>query len=322
MIDHPRPRVVVSRCMGFAACRYNGENLPERFIDRLSSFVKYVPICPEVEIGLGTPREPVRLVTRGDVRHLLQPATGIDVTSRMNKFSARFLDDVGNVDGFILKSRSPSCALSDAKHYPSAEKSPSLGRTPGLFGASVLERYGHLAVEDEARLLNLDLREHFLRKLFALARLRELRSRPSMARLVTFHASHKLLMMAYAEKPMRRLGQIVANHERHRTPQVLERYEKIFRQVFERPARRGPMTNVMMHSFGYFSDHLSGRERQHFLRTLEAYKGASCPVSAPLVLLRSWIERFGEEYLEQQVIFNPFPEDLIQLTDSGKGREM
>ena len=322
MSAHPRPRVVVSRCLGFAACRYNGEILPDRFLDRLAPFVEYVTVCPEVEIGLGTPRDPVRLVTKGNVRHLLQPATGLDVTTRMRQFSGRFLDGVGDIDGFILKSRSPSCALLDAKHYPAVEKSAALGRTSGLFGGAVLEWFGHLAVEDEARLLNLDLREHFLRKLFALARLRALRGRPSMARLVAFHASHKLLFMACGEQPMRLLGRIVANPDRLRMAQVLERYEEIFRQVFARPARRGPMTNALMHAFGYFSERLSGRERQHFLRTLERYRKGHCPITAPLVLLRSWIERFGEKYLETQIFFDPFPEDLVQLTDSGKGREM
>jgi len=321
-IEHPRPRIVVSRCLGFAACRYNGEVLPERFIDRLAPYVDFVTVCPEVEIGLGTPRDPVRLVTKGNVRHLLQPATGLDVTTRMHQFNTRFLDGVGDVDGFILKSRSPSCGLLDAKHYPTVEKSVALGRTAGLFGAAVLDRLGHLAVEDEARLLNLDLREHFLRKLYALARLRGLRARPSMAGLVAFHASHKLLFMACGEKQLRLLGRIVANPDRHRLPRVLERYEEVFRQGFARPARRGPMTNSMMHAFGYFSDRLSGRERQHFLRALERYRKEQCPVTAPLILLRSWIERFGEPYLAGQVFFDPFPEDLVQLTDSGKGREM
>ena len=90
MIEHPRPRVVASRCLGFAACRYNGDILAERFLDRLSEFVEFIPVCPEVEIGLGVPREPVRLVTQGKVRHLVQPATGRDLTARMRRFSATF----------------------------------------------------------------------------------------------------------------------------------------------------------------------------------------------------------------------------------------
>lgn len=320
--EHPRPRVVVSRCMGFEACRHNGEILPERFIDRLSPFVEYVTVCPEVEVGLGTPRDPVRIVDRDGIRRLIQPSTGLDVTPRMQRFSRRFLDEVGEVDGFILKSRSPSCAVSDAKHYPSVERSASLGKTSGLFGDAVLRRFGDLAVEDEARLLNFDLREHFLRKLFALARLRALKKRSSMARLVAFHASHKLLLMASSEKQLRTLGRIVANPDRLRAAQVLPRYEDAFRAAFIRPARRGPMTNVMMHAFGYFSKGLTARERRHFLKTLEDYRRSRSPVSAPLALLRSWIERFGEEYLGQQIFFDPFPEDLVELTDSGKGREV
>ncbi len=310
-IAHPRPRVVVSRCLGFAACRYNGEILPESFVERLAPFVDYVTVCPEVEIGLGTPRDPIRMVTRGRVRQLLQPATGLDVTSRMRRFSKRFLGEVGDVDGFILKSRSPSCALLDAKHYPAVGKSAALGRTAGLFGGAVLDRFGHLAVQDESRLLVPDLREHFLRKLFALARLRQLRRRPSMARLVTFHASHRLLILAYGGKQLRLLDRVVANHERRRAAQVLERYHRIFREAFARPARRGPMTQVLRHAFGCFSDRPTARERQHSLRTLERYRKGRCPVTAPLALLRSWRKRFGETSLEGQVFLDPFPEDLV-----------
>jgi uncharacterized protein YbgA (DUF1722 family) len=158
--------------------------------------------------------------------------------------------------------------------------------------------------------------------LFTLARLRELGSNPSAARLVAFHASHKLLFMACGEKPMRLLGRIVANPERLRPHQVMDRYEEIFRQVFARPMRRGPAINTMVHAFGHFSGRLTARERQHFLRTIERYRGGGSPVHAPLALLRSWIERFGEAYLERQVFFDPYPEELIQLADSGKGREM
>jgi uncharacterized protein YbgA (DUF1722 family)/uncharacterized protein YbbK (DUF523 family) len=321
-IDHPRPRVVVSRCLGFAACRYNGEVLEEPFVDRLSPFVEYVTVCPEVEIGLGTPRDPIRLVTRGKIRSLVQPATGLDVTAEMRRFSAGFLEQVEAIDGFILKSRSPSCGLRDARHYPSAGRSAALGRTAGLFGEAVLGRFPHLAVEDEARLLNLEIREHFLTRLFATARWRELRRRPSMAKLVAFHAAHKLLFMACGEKSMRRLGPIVANPDRLKPAEVFERYEEAFRQVFAGPPGRGPMTNVMMHAFGYFSERLTSRERAHFLKTLERYRRGLAPVNAPLVLLRSWIERFGQEYLERQVFFDPFPEDLARLSDSGRGREI
>jgi len=161
-----RPRLVVSRCIEFDPCRYDGSKIPSPVVDRLKPHADFIPVCPEVEIGLGIPRATVRIVRREEVDHLIQPATGRDVTSDMTSFARQFLDNLPPIDGFILKGGSPTSGISNVKVYPSAEKSMAIERTAGFFGREVLKRFSYLPVEDELRLINARIRDHFLTGIF------------------------------------------------------------------------------------------------------------------------------------------------------------
>jgi uncharacterized protein YbbK (DUF523 family) len=98
-----KPIVVVSKCLGFDACRYNAQIIEDKFVQRLAPHVNYTNVCPEVEIGMGIPREPVRLVMEGERVKMVQPDTGQDFTDRMEQFSRRYVSNLSEVDGFILK---------------------------------------------------------------------------------------------------------------------------------------------------------------------------------------------------------------------------
>lgn len=315
-----RPIVVVSKCLGFDACRYNGQTLRESFITALEEFCDFRLVCPEVEIGLGVPRDPVRLVMRDHRLRLLQPATGRDVTRDMERFSARYLDSLDAVDGFVLKGRSPTCGVTDAKIYPDEEKAPAIGRSPGLFAKAALERFPFAAIEDEGRLHSLRIREHFLTKLFLRARFRRLTTRPTRAALVRFHTQHKMLLMAYNQKEMRELGRIVADLERRPIADVTRDYERHLDAAISRMPRFTSHINVLMHGLGFFSKELGTREKAHFLDLLEAYRAGKLPLSAPVAVVRSWIHRFDSTYLADQRYFEPFPSELADIRDSGKGR--
>ena len=164
-----RPIVVISRCIDFDSCRYNGQVIRASLREELEPFVELRPVCPELEIGLGVPRDPVRLVRRDDGPHMIQPSTGRDLTVAMNAFSAGFLDSLDEVDGFILKSSSPSCAIDNGKLFHSDAERAGHDSGPGLFAARVLERFPHAAVEDESRLCDARLRRDFLTTVFTLA---------------------------------------------------------------------------------------------------------------------------------------------------------
>ena len=320
MTAFPKPIIVISKCIAFDPCRYNGELVQDKFVTRLEPHVEFICVCPEVEIGLGTPRAPVRIVSSGDSFRLIQPSSGLDLSERMRGFSWDFLDGLKEVDGFILKNRSPSCGFTDVKVYSGPEKGSVIGKTAGFFGSAVLEQFSDRAIEDEGRLKNLSIREHFLTRVFALARFRRLQQATSMHDLVRFHAENKLLLMAYSQTKMRELGRIVANADGNRTGAVLELYEKSFRAALHKPPRHSSPINVLMHALGYFKTRLSTREKRHFLEVLQVYRDGRTPLSSAVSILRSWIIRFESEYLREQTFFMPFPEDLMVLNDSGKGR--
>jgi uncharacterized protein YbbK (DUF523 family) len=167
-----RPRVVISKCLEFAPCRYNGVMISDEFVRQLKGRVDFLPVCPEMEIGLGCPRDPIRVVSAGGELRLIQPTTGRDVTSEMRAFAAAFLGGAGTVEGFLLKSRSPSCGIKDVKVHGGPDGNMPQGVGSGFFGGAVLERFPDVAVEDEIGLQDPSLREHFLSRLFTIAKLR------------------------------------------------------------------------------------------------------------------------------------------------------
>ncbi|MCX8047210.1 MAG: DUF523 and DUF1722 domain-containing protein, partial [Anoxybacillus gonensis] len=263
MWHYAKPIVVVSECLGFSPCRYNGDQLNDEVVHKLAPFVQFIPVCPEVRIGLGTPRETIRLVQDGEQVRLVQPSTEMDITERMNEFSASFLTQLTNVDGFILKSRSPSCGMKDVKIYRSEQKGPASGKGSGMFAKHVLQMFAHKAVEEEGRLTNFVIREHFLTKLFTLALFREVKESKSHHRLVEFHAEHKYLFMAYHQQKLKQLGNIVANRDRLPMEEVFLHYEQTLYELFARRSRRNSNINVCEHMIGYFKHELSGDEKRY-----------------------------------------------------------
>jgi uncharacterized protein YbbK (DUF523 family) len=232
-----RPVIVISRCIDFDACRYNGQVIRVSLREELEPYVSFKPICPELEIGLGVPRDPIEIVERDGRRKLVQPSTGHDLTASMRSFSDRYLSGVGEVDGFILKSRSPSCAVSDARIHCSETSARASAWGPGMFAERVLERFPLAAVEDEARLADAPVREHFLTRVFTLAGFREAVARGTMKALLDFHSRNELLLMAHGQDGLREADQIVANEEGLPAEQVAERYFEALAGALSRRAR-------------------------------------------------------------------------------------
>jgi len=166
MREFVKPVVIISKCLGFAHCRYNGQIIPDEFVEKLKPYVEFRPVCPEVEIGLGVPRDPIRVILTDEKFRLIQPATGADVTGKMVDFAESFLNSADEIDGFILKSRSPSCGLKDVKIYTGLMDDNFVSKGSGFFARAVLDKFPNLAIEDEDRLKNYTIRKHFLTTLF------------------------------------------------------------------------------------------------------------------------------------------------------------
>jgi uncharacterized protein YbgA (DUF1722 family)/uncharacterized protein YbbK (DUF523 family) len=320
MLSAARPKIIISRCLGFAACRYNGQTIPDEFVQKIEPFVDFVTTCPESDIGLGVPRNPVRLVAAvGGGDRLVQPATNTDVTELMQDYCGSFLGEhAASVDGFILKNRSPSCGLGDVKVYPSLGKSKAQRRSNGLFGGMVRQGFTGSAIEDEGRLKSQEIRHHFLTKLFTLARFRQVKEMGSLRDLVDFQAAHKSLLMAYNQEEMRAMGRIVANAQHKGFDEMLGEYEPHLCEALAQPASCGSHINVLLHTVGYLKRQLSSGERAFFEDTLKRYRAAQVPLSVPLHMMQSYGVRFGEEYLMRQAYFSPYPDDLVELRTTGK----
>jgi uncharacterized protein YbgA (DUF1722 family) len=184
----------------------------------------------------------------------------------------------------------------------------------------VLEKFQGLPVEDEGRMRNFTIREHFFTRLFAFARLREVKASKAMRALIDFHSTHKLLLMGYNQTQMRNLGKIVANHEHADFETVFARYEQHLKLALAKAPRFPSIINVLMHAFGGFSEVLSKEEKAFFLESLEEYRDERIPLSAILHVLRAWSVRHRNTYLLGQTFLRPYPEKLVDITDSGKGR--
>jgi uncharacterized protein YbbK (DUF523 family) len=236
MIENfPKPVVVVSKCLGFEHCRYDGEMIDAPFVEKLKAHVLFCPVCPEGEIGLGVPRKPIRIVRVDDANTLYQPATGKDLTDPMRSFLATFLASLTDVDGFLLKSRSPTCGVNDVKIYAGFEASYRTSRGSGFLGGEVLEKFSGLPVEDEGRIRNFTIREHFLTRIFTFARFRQVKNSGSMRNLVNFHSIQKLLLMGCNQAQMRILGKIVANYENEDFETIVTCYDEHLKQALATP---------------------------------------------------------------------------------------
>ncbi len=308
---------MISRCINFAACRYNGDVIKDEFVSRLTEFIEPITVCPEVEIGLGVPRDSLRLVQKDDHIRLIQSATGEDYTAEMKEFTEEFLANLDEVDGFILKNKSPSCGSKDAKFY--VNDIPS-GSTEGLFAKEINKSFPSAIIENEGRLNNFQIRENFLRNIFMLADFRNVENSNQMKELVGFHSKNKYLFMAYNQQRLKKLGRIVANHNHLEFKEVIKNYkQELFKLLADSPSFKDNI-NVLMHLMGYFSEDLLSEEKEYFLGVIDKYRANKVPLSVPLGIINSWIVKYKKDYLAKQSFLNPYPEELVDIKDSGKGR--
>ncbi len=317
------PRVILSKCIEFDNCRYNGGIVSSRVVKTLEPYVDYVMVCPEMEIGLGVPRDSLRLVKMDSGPRLIQSKTSRDYTEEMKDFADGFLDGLGGVDGAILKNRSPSCGTKDVRVYADDDNSPVVDKGPGVFGGAIQEGLEDLPIENEGRLRNHRLRENFYTTLFTVARFRlHVEEAPGMENLIKFHARHKYILLSYDQERLRKMGRLVANNAGRELEEIIELYRKDLTAGLEEESRPNQNVNVLEHAFGYFSDDLNDDEKQLFFDYVDDYRAGKAPLSTLISMVRSWIRRFGQEYLRDQYYFQPYPGGLADISDSGKGVDL
>ncbi|RNA69240.1 YbgA family protein [Alteribacter keqinensis] len=315
-----KPRIVVSKCLEFEPCRYDGAKIKSDAVSKLMDSAELIPVCPEVEIGLSTPRESIRIIESGDEERLVLPSGKEDLTDQMKSFSDSFLTNLRDVDGFILKGRSPSCGIFDTKVYAGYEKSPVIKKSAGIFAKKVIDHFPDAVIEDDGRLRNFSIREHFLTRIYTLSEFRDTKSRGDLESLNRFHARNKYLFLSYHPKLLKDAGRIIANYEKRSKEEIYSSYEAVLGTMMKKKPKFTSNINVCQHILSFFKGELSVREKEHFLYLLQQYSERRIPLSNLTSILKSWVYRFEREYLFNQSYFEPYPESLIEITDSGKGR--
>lgn len=229
MREFKKPNIILSKCLEYCRCRYNGDKIPDKFVRKLEKHVNYIKICPEVEMGLGVPRNSVRLIKDQDQYKLVDSMTGKDHTDKMNNYLEKIISELKEeeIEGFIAKTRSPSCGSNDAKVYPKAGKVPALGeKKAGYFTTELKKSFSSLVIENEGRLKNFKLRENFLIKIFMLADLRSVIESRAIKELIDFHSNNKYLIMSYNQNGLNKLGRIIAAYKKGKTEIIMKKYRK------------------------------------------------------------------------------------------------
>ena len=305
-------RIGISSCLLGQEVRFDGGHKRDRFLtDTLGRFVEWVPVCPEVEAGFGTPRDPMRLVADGRHIRLITIKTTADVTDRLERYAGRRVQELADeqLSGYVLKKDSPSCGMDRVKVYDAHGTPRRSGR--GLFAAALRARLPFLPVEEEGRLSDPGLRDNFIERVFAYRRLLNAFDRRwTLAGLVRFHTAHKLTLMAHAIPAYRTLGQLVARAKSLPRAEVRERYTAGFMTALEALATRRRHTNVLQHMAGYFKTIDEG-SRAELRSTIEDYRRGLVPLIVPITLLRDYVRRHGVAYLAGQVYLEPHPKELM-----------
>jgi uncharacterized protein YbgA (DUF1722 family)/uncharacterized protein YbbK (DUF523 family) len=310
-----KPRIGISSCLLGHNVRFDGGHKRDPFlVETFGQFVEWVPVCPEVELGLGAPRDSLRLAqTRGpDDLRMVNNRTGEDITGAMRGWAAARVDTLAAQDlsGYILKKDSPSCGMERVKVYGPGGVPARSGR--GLFAAALMSRLPDLPVDEEGRLTDPRLRDNFIERVFAYQRLTAFfRSRWTVGGLVRFHTSHKLALLAHDPRAYAALGRLVAEVKPRDRAAVQRDYRAGFMEALARPATPRKQVNVLMHMLGYFRKTLDEATRRDLLQTIEDYRQGLVPLVVPITLFRHYVRRQGEAYLAAQVYLDPHPKELM-----------
>jgi uncharacterized protein YbgA (DUF1722 family)/uncharacterized protein YbbK (DUF523 family) len=304
-------KIGISSCLLGETVRYDGGHRKDAYVTgALSRHVTWVSICPEMELGLGAPRETLRLVGRAGAPRLVANDSGIDLTEAMDTYARARVGALAaeGLSGYILKRASPSCGMEHVKVYSEAGLPPRSGR--GLFAQRLMETYPLLPVEEEGRLSDARLRDNFITRVFAYRRLRALVESGARAKdIVAFHAAHKFLLLAHSPADYARLGRLVSDLH-HPRAEWLARYGESFMRALAVMATPCKHVNVLQHIMGFFKERLSAEEKRELQGLIGDFGRGLVSLIVPITLVTHHVARLDIAYLADQVYLSPHPKEL------------
>jgi uncharacterized protein YbgA (DUF1722 family)/uncharacterized protein YbbK (DUF523 family) len=305
-------RLGISTCLLGENVRYDGGHKLDRFLtETLGQYVEYVPVCPEVECGLGTPREALRLVGNPEAPHLVTTHTKQDLTDRMTQWAQKRVDELEKegLYGFIFKSDSPSSGMERVKVY--SEQGMPVKKGIGMFARVFMGHFPLLPVEEEGRLHDPVLRENFIERIFALKRWREtLAQKESRGSLVDFHTRHKLLILSHSPRHYQIMGKWVAQDKTIPLKELYQQYQILLMEALFLKTTPKKNSNVLQHMMGYFKEQLSSDEKQELIEVIDSYRQEYIPLVVPVTLIGHYVRKYNQPYLKEQVYLNPHPMEL------------
>ena len=306
-------RIGVSSCLLGSAVRWDGGHKRDAFlVDQLGPFVEWVPVCPEVEIGMGVPRETIRLVERAGELRLVAERSGVDHGDAMRAWARRRLRELAALElsGYVLKQDSPSCGLERVPVWSAGGTPERRGR--GLFAQALLRACESLPVEEEGRLRDARLRENWIERVFAYHRLRSFFAGVWTHRqLAAFHAAHELQLLAHSPAHARQLGRLVAETRSLARAERRSAYERGFMAALRHVATPRRHADVMHRVLAQLRERLDAADRRELLALIGDHSAGLVPLVVPLALLRHHVARLGEEALAGQVYLAPHPKELM-----------
>ncbi len=306
-------RLGISRCLLGDEVRFDGGHKRDNFLtDVLGPYVEWVPVCPEVEAGLGTPREAMRLV--GDPAHprLLTIKSGRDYTRVLEKMTTGRLAELGNLDlsGYVFKRGSPSCGVERVRVY--TEQAMPSHNGIGIFARAFMEHFPLIPVEEEGRLCDAPLRENFIERVFCYRRYQDLlQNGVTRQAVVRFHTIHKYLLLAHSAQHYQVLGRLVGQAEHHRPKELALKYGELFMKALAVKATVRKHVNVLQHILGYFKTLLGASQKTELLGVISDYHQGLTPLIVPLTLIKHYVHLFDVRYIRDQVYLNPHPKELM-----------
>jgi len=310
----PQIRLGVSTCLLGEEVRYDGGHKLDRFlVNTLGRYFEWVPVCPEVEMGLPTPRESMRLIGDPEAPRLIAPKSGTDYTEQMQAWAHQRVEQLAQtkLHGFIFKKDSPSSGLFRVKVYN--EHGMAQRNGTGMFPRAVMNRFPLLPLEEEGRLNDMPLRENFIERVFTYYRWTELLdNEPTPGGLVRFHTAHKLTLMAHSPSHYQEMGRLVAQAGTLPWDELADTYGRELMEGLAVLGKPGKHVNVLQHLMGYLKNHLSSEDKQELLSLIEDYRQGLLPLIVPLTLLKHHLSRYPvPEWVHQQVYLNPYPKELM-----------
>lgn len=310
-----KPKIVVSECLYGTKCRYDGQGYNDKVIQSLKDYVDIQTVCPELAIGLSIPREPIRIEMNkeNEEYRLVDYNSKNDYTNQMTEFSEEFINGLDDIDGFILKSRSPTCGLKDAKVYYRGNKCSIRSNENGFFSQKIIDKYDYLPIENEGRLKNYNIRDNFFTRIFFINNLKNNKN------IIEFHKNNLLLLKSYDEESTNEVSDIL--NENRMEDQVHQYKEKVLNIVSNQRKKENKLS-IIIKVFEKYKNMLNEEEINMFNGLIESYENQRIPFSTLEVVIKMYATRFKDKDILNQTFFYPYPENLINITDSGKGRKL